>query len=151
MKFKRIDIGRQGNFILALLLIHFVFFGYLCNIYKKEIGGSIIFLHEVMFNPASFFAPIILFIIIFILVFREPFYEYGLRNAIWTIPIIILESWIWYWFIYGFTFDLIIYYFTRIQGYLTILSLVVVVLSASFVGAIAKVKYEEYTRLELES
>ncbi|GAH73850.1 unnamed protein product, partial [marine sediment metagenome] len=45
-----IDISRQSNFIVALLLIHFVFFGFICNIYLKDIGEEILFLYQILFN-----------------------------------------------------------------------------------------------------
>lgn len=145
MNFKKIDIGRQANFMLGLLLIHFVFFGYLSNVYITGMGDRVLFLYKVMFSPHSFLSAIILFLIIFMMTFRENFYEYGMRNSIWTIPFIIVESWIWYWFITG-EFDITIIggYFIRIESYLTILSLFALVLSATFLGAIAKEKYKEY-------
>lgn len=145
MKFKKIDIGRQGNFILGLLLIHFLFFGYLANVYISGIGDGILFLYKVMFNPYSFVSAIILFLIIFLMTFRENFYEYGMRNSVWTIPFIIVESWIWYWFITG-EFDITIIggYFIRFESYLTILSLFALVLSATFLGAIAKEQHKIY-------
>ena len=149
MKFKKPDIGRQANFMLGLLLIHFVFFGYLSNIYENSlpqnsIGDGILFLYKVMFSPNSFLSAIILFLIIFMMTFRENFYEYGMRNSIWTIPFIIVESWIWYWFINGFDITIIGGYFIRIESYLTILSLIALILSATFLGAIAKEQYKEF-------
>ncbi|MCK4285575.1 MAG: hypothetical protein KAX18_05200 [Candidatus Lokiarchaeota archaeon] len=149
MKFKKIDIGRQGNFILGLLLIHFLFFGYLSNVYINNIpadtiGDGILFLYKVMFSPISFLSAIFLFLIIFFMTFRENFFEYGMRNSIWTIPFIIVESWIWYWFINGFNIALIGVYFIRIESYLTILTLVALVLSATFLGAITKEKYKAF-------
>ena len=149
MKFKKIDIGRQGNFILSLLLIHFLFFGYLSNIYLNDssdnsIGDGILFLYKVMFSPYSYLSAIFLFLIIFLMTFRENFYEYGMRNSIWTIPFIIFESWVWYWFINGFDLALIGVYFIRIESYLTILSLLALILCATFLGAITKEKYKAY-------
>ena len=149
MKFKKIDIGRQGNFILGLLLIHFLFFGYLSNIYMNSIpantiGDGILFLYKVMFNPNSYLSTIFLFLIIFFMTFRENFFEYGMRNSIWTIPFIIFESWVWYWFINGFDISLIGVYFIRIESYLTILTLVALILCATFSGAVAKEKFKAY-------
>lgn len=153
MKSKKIEIGRQTNFILALLLIHFVFFGYLANIYHppsytyKGIGESILFLYQVLFSPHSFISAIILGIIVFIMVFREPFYEYGIRNSIWLIPFIIIESWIWYWFIKeSFDITVIGVYFIRIETYITIVSLLSINLFAASLAAIAKEKYKSYTK-----
>lgn len=141
-----IDISRQGNFILALLLIHFVFFGFLCNVFLKEIGESVIFLHQVMFHPISFLSAVILFAIVFLMVFRENFFEYGIRNSIWLLPFIIIESWVWYWFVVGFDITIIGWYFLRLESYITILSLFGIIIAAAITGAIAKEKYKAYLK-----
>jgi hypothetical protein len=159
MKFKKIEFARQTNFILALLLIHFLFFGYLANVFPKgedlsgeitspenlALGESILFLYQVLFNPQSFLSAIILGLIVFFMVFRERFFEYGIRNSIWLIPFIMIETWIWYWFIVeSFDITVIGAYFLRIESYLTILSLLGINLSAAILGAIAKQKYYSY-------
>jgi hypothetical protein len=141
----KIEIGRQTNFILALILVYFVFFGYLANIYQKSIGMSILFLHEVMFSPQSFLAVIILAGIIFLMVYREPFYEYGIRNSIWIIPFMIVISWVWYWFIFGeFDWTVIGWYWLRIESYITILTLLGINLLTAILASIAKEKYQRY-------
>ena len=145
MEFKKIDLGRQGNLILALLLIHFVFFGYISEVYRKTIGIDILFLHKVIFSPYSFLSFIILFIIIFILTFRENFFEYGIRNSLWTIPFIMLESWVWYWLIMEeFDITIIGLYFIRIETYITLLTLFMIIILASFLGAMAKEQYKRF-------
>lgn len=146
MKFKKIDFGRQANFILAFILIHFVFFGYISNLYRKTIGEDILYLHKVIFNPYSFLSFIILFAIVFFMVFRENFFEYGIRNSIWLVPFIIAESWIWYIFINtgSNVFVAIGQFFFSVEGYLTIFSLLGTNLLAAICGAIVKEKYEKY-------
>lgn len=156
MKFSKIQVSRQANFILALLMIHFLFFGIISNIYRKSIGERLIFLHQVMFDPQSFISFILLFMIVFLIVFREHFFEYGIRNSIWLVPFIIVESWLWYWYInwhiragdfYSYMSDLsnlefIGMFFTRIEGYITILSLLGTVLLSAFLAAVAKEKFK---------
>jgi hypothetical protein len=162
MKFKKIEIARQTNFILALLLVHFLFFGYLSNVFPKfadigspsgeitsaanyALGESILFLYRVLFNPQSFLSAIILGLIVFLMAFRERFFEYGIRNSIWLIPFIMIESWIWYWFIVErFDITVIGAYFLRIESYLTILSLLGINITAAVLAAIAKQKYYAY-------
>jgi hypothetical protein len=153
MKFKKIEFARQTNFILALLLIHFVFFGYLSNVYTKSefdivnqaIGERILFLYQVMFNPNSFFAAIILFAIVFLMVFRERFFEYGIRNSIWLIPFIIVMSWVWYWFIIErFDISVIWGYFLRWESYVTIFVLLGINILAAILAAIAREKYDVF-------
>lgn len=143
MKLK-IEIGRQGNFIFALLLIYFVFFGYICNVYEKNVGDGVLFLYKIIFSPMSILSGIILFAIVFIMVIRENFFEYGIRNSIWLIPFIIVMSWIWYWFLYGFDFGMIIFYFIRFESYLTILTLLGINLLAALTASIVKEKYARF-------
>ena len=145
MKFKKIEFARQTNFILALLLIHFVFFGYLSNVYRKTIGDSVLFLHEVLFHPESYFSSIILILIVFLMAFREHFFEHGIRNSIWLIPFIMIQSWIWYWFIIEeFDIGIIGAYFLRIETYITILTLLGINLATAIVASIAREKYNAF-------
>jgi len=215
MKFKKIEFVRQTNFILALLLIHFVFFGYLSNVYKKNIRTGVLFLHQVLFPsisisafslwtiivvalilvmvflviifkigfyenklligllalislflitpvvlkalvspeflevyiqaPVADFSLVILVGIVFFMVFRERFFEYGIRNSIWLIPFIIVQSWIWYWFIIGeFDITVIGAYFININSYITILTLLGINLAAAILGATAREKYNAF-------
>ena len=143
MKLK-IELSRQGNFIFAILMIHFVFFGYIANVFQKEVGERILFLYQILFNPATIFSLLILFTIVFFMAFREKFFEYGIRNSIWLTPITIGQSWIWFWFINGFDIVPIGEFFIRIEGYLTILSVLGVNLLSAILAALAKQRYDKY-------
>ncbi len=142
----KIEFGRQGNFIFAILMTHFIFFGYISNRYKKSIGKDILYLHKILFNPYSFLSLIILFIIVFIMVFRENFFEYGIRNSIWLTPIILGQSWFWYIFI-NMELDIFIQigrFFISVEGYLTIFSVLGINLLAAILAAFSKEKYKEH-------
>jgi hypothetical protein len=145
MKFKKIEFARQTNFILALFLIHFVFFGYLSNVYRKDIGEGVLFLHQVLFHPQSYLAGIILALIVFLMAFREHFFEYGIRNSIWLIPFIVIQSWVWYFFIIEeFNIAVIGNYFIRIETYITLLTLLGVNLTSAILAAIAREKFNAF-------
>jgi apolipoprotein N-acyltransferase len=103
-----------------------------------------VFLYKVLFSPATFLSLIILIGIVFFMVFRENFYEYGIRNSIWLVPIIIVMSWIWYWFLNGFDITLIGVYFTTAEAYITILSLLGINLFTAILAAYAKERYKKY-------
>ncbi|MHA1757484.1 MAG: hypothetical protein ACTSVV_11980 [Promethearchaeota archaeon] len=132
---------------MALLLIHFIFFGYICNVYEKNIAGEqILFLYQIMFSSKSYFSAIILFIIVFFMVFRERFFEYGIRNSFWLVPAIIIMSWVWYWFIIqDFDPTIIGRYWLYLDSYITILSLIGINFLAAILGAIAKQAYIRYS------
>jgi hypothetical protein len=132
---------------LALLLIHFLFFGYLSNVYQKTIGDGVLFLYQVLFSPQSYLSSIILVLIVFLMAFRENFFEYGIRNSIWLVPFIIVQSWIWYWFIIGdFDIGVIGAYFLRIESYITILTLLGLNVITATLASIAKEKYKAFTK-----
>jgi hypothetical protein len=142
----KIELGRQGNFIVSLLLLHFVFFGYLSNVYQKYIGDGVLFLYKVIFNPLSILSGLILFGIVFLMVLRENFFEYGIRNSLWLVPAIIIMSWIWYWFINGFNIFMIGIYFTRWETYINLLVLIGFNLFSALVASITKESYARFNR-----
>lgn len=139
-----IDLSRQSNFILTLLLIHFVFFGFICNIYLKNIGEELLFLYQILFNPTTILSLVILIAIVFFMVIREDFLEYGIRNSIWLTPFIIGMSWFWYWFLNGLDITFIGQYFIRIESYLTILSILAINFLTAIMTSIIKEKYKKY-------
>ena len=152
MKFSKIILGRQGNFVFGLILLYFVFFGYISNAYPRTyilalketvqttIGFRLIFLYQILFNPSTFLSFIILFAIMFYVAFRESFYEYAIRNSIWYVPAIIIISWIWYWILYGFDPSVFYIYFIRVEGYITILTLLCTNLFAAILASIINEK-----------
>lgn len=144
MKNVKIELARQGTFIVAIMLIHFIFFGYIANVYEKDIGMDIIFLNKIMFSSASYLSTLILIAIVFFLVFRENFFEYGLRNSIMLVPIIIGMSWFWSWLINGFNLLIIPLFFIRLDGYLTIISLLGINFATAILASILKQKYKAY-------
>lgn len=156
MKKIKIELARQGNFIVAILLIHFIFFGYIANVieiyevdysYIYEQSKSfvdIIFLNKILFSPASYLSTLILIAIVFFLAFRETFFEYGLRNSIMLVPIIIGMSWLWSWIINGFNLTIIPLFFITLDGYLTIISLFGINFATAILASILKHKYKEY-------
>ncbi|MFX1456296.1 MAG: hypothetical protein ACFFDB_13060 [Promethearchaeota archaeon] len=154
MKFSKIKLGRQGNFFLGLILIYFLFFGYITSEYLRDIWGVIhvgdrlIFLHQILFDSSTFFSFIILFGIMFFIALREPFFEYAVRNSIWYIPAILIMSWFWYWVLYGFNPAVFYMYFIQIEGYLTILSLLCINLFAAILASIINEKRKELRALE---
>ncbi len=141
-----IELGRQGNFILAILLSYFLFFGYLCNKYKKSIGDRLLFLHQVIFNPESILSLIILIVIVFFMVFREKFLEFGIRNSFWLSFIIIGMSFIWYGIVYSFDIAIIAKFFTRYEGYLTICTLLSINMLTALLAGLSRKKYDESKR-----
>ena len=150
-KIAKIDISRQGNFILALFMIYFVFFGYLCYEYEKSIGFGLFFLNRVFFNSNSYMSIIILFLIVFYMASREQFYEYGIRNSIWLTPFIIGMSWAWYWVIYGLDITVVGMFFISWEGYLTIFSVLGINLISAILASVVKQKLIAFKEIQEDS
>jgi len=143
MKLK-IELGRQTNFIMAIMLVYFVFFGYISNVFEENIGENLLFLYQVLFNPRSFLSLVLLMAIIFFMVFREQFFEYGIRNSFWLTWITLGISWVWYWFTHDYTFEFLGQYFIRLETYITIAVLLSVNILTAIIAGIAKEKYKAY-------
>jgi apolipoprotein N-acyltransferase len=75
--------------------------------------------------------------------YREPFYEYAIRNSIWMTLLIIIESWIWYWFINGFDLVQIGIFFISLEGYLTILIILGINVVSAFTASYLRIKYKQ--------
>ena len=145
-----IDLGRQGTFIVAILMVHFLFYGYIANVYRKSIGEDILFTYKVLFNPESWFSTFILIAIIFFVVLRENFFEYGIRNSIMLTPFIVGMSWIWYWFIVEFDITIIPLYFIKVEAYLTIITLLGINIASAILASIIKQLYKDYMEASKE-
>jgi len=82
--------------------------------------------------------------------FREDYFQFAIRNAIWLTAVIIGFSFIWYWIIYGFNIFIIGIFFITLDGYLTILSLLGINFLTALFASYLKIKYLDYTKkLEL--
>ena len=79
---------------------------------------------------------------------REKFFEYGIRNSIWLVPIIVIESWIWYWIIDVYKVNFFVDYFLNINSYYTIVVLFIIVFLTAVAAAYFRQKYEEYIRID---
>ncbi|MFX1575242.1 MAG: hypothetical protein ACFFB0_21110 [Promethearchaeota archaeon] len=142
----KINFARQGNFIVAILMLHFLFYGFIANEFGKDIGEDILFTYKILFSPQSWFSLFILIAIIFFVVLREHFFEYGIRNSIMLTPIIIGMSWFWYWFIVEFDVTIIPLYFIRAEAYLTIITILGINFASAILASILKQIYKEYIK-----
>jgi len=153
-----IRLSRQTTLIIAILAIHFILFGYICNVISMPkpssstaAGTEVLYLDQILFNLATLPSLFILIGIIFFVAIREQFFEYALRNAFWLVPFIIIESWIWYWINGGFDLTAIGAFFLSGDGYLTIAGLILVNMGTAIFGASVRIKYQNYSREKEDS
>jgi len=146
-----IDWGRQGGVILAYIIVFLGFYGIIANLVMvDEYGKWISYLDPRMDRTLliwpyktylqTFFLPVLLlFLICFLLTYKEDVPSYGIKASIWLIPVIVVEGFIFYWLMFGLTTEPFLLQFARVEGYLNLLLLFIVNISGSFTGM--KVKH----------
>lgn len=86
------------------------------------------------YTRSFFLGAILVFIVCFIMTYKEDIPHYGIRASIWLVPTIVLEGFIFYFVMFGFSFDPFILQFAHFEGYLNILILIGLTLSGSLIG-----------------
>ena len=140
----KINWGRQGTVILGYIIIILGYYGIIANtMLLDENGNWISFLDMnrtiliwtyTTYTRSFFLGAILVVIVCFILTYKEDIPHYGIRASIWLVPTIILEGFIFYFFMFGFSFEPLILQFAHIEGYLNILILIGLTLSGSLIG-----------------
>ena len=164
----KIDWGRQGGTIFGYIVVLLGYYGIIANLTMFDQWGHWISFEdltkfsvyriidgELFFLPGrdmlfwtyityidTFFLPaILLFLICFILTYKEEIPHYGIKASIWLIPILVIEGFIFYAIMYGFSIEPLLLKFGRIEGYIDIIVISVVAVS----GAVAGMKLKQFT------
>jgi hypothetical protein len=72
--------------------------------------------------------------------YKEDIPHYGIKASIWLVPLVIIEGFILYNIMYGFTSEPFYLKFMRIEGYIDILVLFGLAIS----GAVSGMKVKQY-------
>ncbi|TFG03799.1 MAG: hypothetical protein EU531_02875 [Promethearchaeota archaeon] len=86
------------------------------------------------YTRSFFLGAILLFLVCFIMTYKEEIPHYGIRASIWLVPTIIVEGFIFYNIMFGFSLEPFILQFAYFEGYLNIIILIGLTLSGSLVG-----------------
>lgn len=142
----KIDWGRQGGVILAYVVALLGYYGIIANTVMFDKYGDwisfvdmdrTIFFWTYTTYIRNFFLPaLLLFLICFLLTYKEDIPHYGLKASIWLIPLIIAEGFIFYAIMFGFSSEPLILKFTRIEGYFDI----VIISGLAISGAVCGMK-----------
>jgi len=143
------DWGRQGTVILAYIIVLLGYFGIVANIILvndigqwipyPEMDPTILFwTYEVY--PQTFYLPILLlFLISFLLTYKEDIPHYGIKASLWLVPPLIAEGFLFYWIMFGFSAEPFILQFAHGEGYLHIL----ILYGCTFTGALSGMKTKQ--------
>lgn len=152
----KLELKNQGKFILGFCVIFFAYFGILCNVLmyeevcitygtefhctfvqirKDDWSEGFLLIWSFLAYGRTFFLPVlVLFFTCFLLTFSESNPHYGIKSSIWYVPITIVISFLWYWFIFGFSGDPFVLQFASWQGYVNIVVLYAINLSGALLG-----------------
>jgi len=144
----KIDWGRQGGVILGYIVALLGYYGIIANTmmfdqYDKwisflDMDKSILFWTYTTYIENFFLPALLLFGVCFLLTYKEDIPHYGIKASIWLVPLIIIEGFIFYAIMFGFTTEPIILKFTHIEGYLDIIILYGLAISGAVSGMFLK-------------
>ena len=147
----KIDWGRQGRVTFAYMIVFLVYYGIIVNFFMfdegiewfrfediPEIVKSMIFWTYEYFL-ASFILPwLLLFFICFWLTYKEDIAHYGIRASLWLVILIVFEGFLFYFIMFGFSFEPVLLQFASIKGYINLLILFGINLSGALSGMYLK-------------
>ncbi len=153
----KIDFGRQGGFFLAYTIVLLGYYGIVANIVMvnqwislttqtwisfTEMERTVLFWTFEAYVDTFFLPLILLFITCFLLTYKEDIPHYGIKASIWLVPLIIVEAFIFYAIMFGFSLEPFILQFGNWKGYLHIIILFATTLS----GAISGMKVKQFIK-----
>lgn len=141
-----INWGRQGGVIIGYIAVLLGFYGIIANLLMVDKYGKwISYLDPRMDNTIliwpyktylqTFLLPVLfLFLICFLLTYKEDIPLYGIKASIWLIPVIVAEGFLFHWLMFGLSTEPFLLQFARVEGYLNVFLLFIVTISGSFSG-----------------
>ena len=172
-----INWAKSSSYILAMALVYFLFFGFICNsggsVKQQDPGNKLLFVYTAFFNTdlltlnslsipgiAAWIEKIPLWTSIFFFIgigifqsYQEDFLVMAVKKNIMMVPFIIGLSWLWFAFNYQMGIHLVIWeYFSHYHGYLNIAFLLLVYGVTGLIGGAWKVnRYRKTHRIEDEA
>ena len=153
----KIDWGRQGRVIFAYLLVFFVYYGIIVNIFMYDEGINWFSFEDIPGNVKSLIfwtyefallSPfnigwyiidlLFLFLICFWLTYKEDIAHYGIRASIWLVLFLVLEGFIFYFIMFGFSLEPFALQFATLKSYINLLILLGINISGAVLGMVLK-------------
>jgi hypothetical protein len=143
-----IDFGRQGGIFLGYVIIILGFYGIIANtvmtdrfnewIPIADMNRTLLIWPYLSFTRNLFAPFLLLYIVCFGLTFKEDIPAYGIKASLWLVPIIIVQGFIFYWVMFGFSLEPFVLQFLNLEGYVNILLLYSWALRGSVLGMYVK-------------
>ncbi len=140
----KVDWGRQGGLIVGYIVVLLGYYGIIANtimfdqygdwISYTEMNKSILIYTYQSYIQSFFFPVLLLLLVSFLLTYKEDVPQYGIKASIWIVPFLIIEGFIFYYIMFGFSMEPLILQFTTLEGYINILLLYGLLLTGSVTG-----------------
>ena len=147
-----LDWGRQGVVIFAYLVVLLGYFGIVANMLLVRGGGisipytqmdSTVLIWTYTVYPQTFYLPILLlFLISFLLTYKEDIPHYGIKASLWMVPLLVTEGFLFYWIMFGFSAEPFVLQFAHGEGYLNIL----ILYGGTLAGALCGMKLKQFLK-----
>jgi hypothetical protein len=149
-----IMISMQAYFLPLLLIFTFILIIYsmlfkyfpvfLLYILILTIFISFISIYMLLYN-LSVIAVFLLFVVCFLLTYKENIPQYGIKASLWLVPLLSIEGFVFYLIMlliegFVFTVDPFIFQFARSEGYLNVL----ILFACTFSGALSGMKVKQF-------
>ncbi|MCF2140482.1 MAG: hypothetical protein K9W44_10560 [Candidatus Lokiarchaeota archaeon] len=146
LKKKEISLNfkRIGNFSISVIIIHFIFFGIICNYLNYNTDERLIWFYQLYFEIYHGILILILIVTSAFLVYQEDISIIGIKQVLRLGSVIIIFSVLWYWEEFGFSINPFILIFGFFQGYLNFLILFTILLIGALIGR----KFKQYKLLK---
>ena len=152
------DWGRQGGLILGYIIAFLGYYGTIANtiMYEQyysrwisfvDIDKRIFFWTYTIYIQAYLLPILVLFLVSFLLTYKEDVPQYGIKASLGLVPLIVIQGFFFYILLFGFSIEIFVLQFARIEGYLNVLILYGIVIAGSVSGM--KVKQHLIKKREL--
>jgi hypothetical protein len=147
----KIDWGRQGGVIFLYIIALLCYYGIIANImmydyYYEEwisfndMDRTMLFWTWTTYLDTFFLPALVLFLVCFVLTYKEDIPHYGIKASIWLVPLIIAEGFIFYAIMFGFSAEPLALKFGDIRGWIDI----IVIAGTAISGAISGMYLKKY-------
>ena len=149
-----LDLGRQGAVFFAYIIVLLGYFGIVANIILvdnwilekwipyTEMDPTVLFWTYKVY-PQTYYLPVLLlFMVSFLLTYREDVPHYGIKASLWLVPLLIAEGFLFYWIMFGFSTEPFILQFAHGEGYLNIL----ILYGCTFTGSLSGMKLKQFIK-----
>jgi hypothetical protein len=149
-------IALLSTFFIVLIIVYFLFYSCFTlspsPIFCTFLGNTATF--EIA-ELNSVFSLVFLFLVCFLLTYKEDIPHYGIKASLWLVPFIIIQGLIFYWIMYGIMLNIdpfpalepLILQFAYWEGYFNVIILFVITLS----GALSGMKIKQFIVLRQKS